>query len=68
LQLLSGRGAAEAGGDIGPVDRLGFLGPQPFAYENQDLSLSDFLGFPWILSSETRLINGLCGINRAKIF
>jgi hypothetical protein len=27
-----------------------------------------FLGFPWILSSETRLINGLFGINRQKFF
>jgi hypothetical protein len=28
----------------------------------------DFLGFPWILSSETRLINGLHGINRERFF
>jgi hypothetical protein len=28
----------------------------------------DSLGFAWILSSETRLINGLCWVNRAKIF
>src|SRR6476660_272747 len=26
------------------------------------------LGFPWNLSSESRLINGLLGINRAKVF
>jgi hypothetical protein len=28
----------------------------------------DSLGFPWILSSESRLFNGLRGINRAKVF
>jgi hypothetical protein len=28
----------------------------------------DFLGFPWILSSESRLFNGLCGINREGFF
>jgi hypothetical protein len=28
----------------------------------------DFLGFPWILSSETRLINGLHGIFAEEIF
>jgi hypothetical protein len=28
----------------------------------------DFLGFPWILSSETRLINGLRGLKREQIF
>jgi hypothetical protein len=28
----------------------------------------DFLGFPWILSSETSLFNGLCGANARKIF
>jgi hypothetical protein len=27
-----------------------------------------YLGFPWILSSESRLINGLPGIKRAKVF
>jgi hypothetical protein len=28
----------------------------------------DFLGFPWILSSESSLINGLHGINEQKFF
>jgi hypothetical protein len=28
----------------------------------------DFLGFPWILSSESRLINGLRGIFRGRFF
>jgi hypothetical protein len=28
----------------------------------------DFLGFPWILSSETRLINGLHAIFARKFF
>jgi hypothetical protein len=27
-----------------------------------------FLGFPWILSPESRLINGLHGINRVRVF
>jgi hypothetical protein len=27
-----------------------------------------FLGFPWILSSESKLINGLRGINRGGNF
>jgi hypothetical protein len=28
----------------------------------------DFLGFPWILSSESRLFNGLRGIKRERFF
>jgi hypothetical protein len=28
----------------------------------------DFLGFAWILSSESRLFNGLRGINAGKVF
>jgi hypothetical protein len=27
-----------------------------------------YLGFPWILSYESSLFNGLCGINGRKIF
>ena len=38
---------------------LGFLGPWPFGGENPHTSLLDLLGFPWILSSESRLISGL---------
>jgi hypothetical protein len=47
---------------------LGFLGPWPFCRQNPNLWLLDSLGFPWILSSESRLINGLRGINRARVF
>jgi hypothetical protein len=47
---------------------LGFLGAWPVRRENPVYRLLDFLGFPWILSSETRLINGLYGINRQKFF
>jgi hypothetical protein len=28
----------------------------------------DFLGFPWILSSESSLFNGLRGLKRGKFF
>jgi hypothetical protein len=48
------------GPDAHPVD-LGFLGAWPFRYENPRSGVLDFLGFPWILSSESRLINGLRG-------
>jgi hypothetical protein len=51
--------------------RLGFLGPWPFRCENLAdeawISL-DFLGFPWILSSESRLFNGLRWILREENF
>jgi hypothetical protein len=47
---------------------LGFLGRWPFRREDPNFWLLDFLGFPWILSSESRLINGLRGINGAPIF
>jgi hypothetical protein len=53
---------------FGSNPRLGFLGPRRFTREDDLLRLLDFLGFPWILSSELRLINGLHGINRATIF
>jgi hypothetical protein len=48
--------------------RLGFLGASPVCRKNPQYWLLDFLGFPWILSSESRLINGLHGINRAEVF
>src|SRR5271156_4087376 len=54
--------------DSGPVDRLGFLGRWPFRCENPCSDVLDFLGFPWILSSESGLFNGLRGINRGKFF
>jgi hypothetical protein len=47
---------------------LDFLGASPVRHENPVLRLLDFLGFPWNLSSESGLINGLRGINRQKIF
>jgi hypothetical protein len=40
---------------------LDCLGARPFRIENPCFWLLDSLGFPWILSSETRLINGLRG-------
>jgi hypothetical protein len=46
---------------------LGFLGASPFGGENPSFWGLEKVGFPWILSSESRLINGLRGIFR-KIF
>ena len=48
--------------------RLGFLGDWPFRYGNLLFGVLDFLGFPWILSSESSLFNGLCGIFAGKFF
>jgi hypothetical protein len=47
---------------------LDFLWSGAFWCENPRLCRLDFLGFPWILSSESRLINGLRGILREKFF
>ncbi|HEY5207278.1 MAG TPA: hypothetical protein VIJ63_22160, partial [Roseiarcus sp.] len=47
---------------------LGFLGASPFRCKNPRFWLLDFLGFPWILSSESRLINGLRGVNGEEKF
>ena len=47
---------------------LGCLGAWPFRSEFPCFSVLDFLGFPWILSSESRLINGLHGIFAEKFF
>src|SRR5579863_8882526 len=44
---------------VGASANLGCLGPWPFGGENLDSPLLDFLGFPWILSSRSKLINGL---------
>ena len=41
---------------------LGFLGPIAFRCEGPRSWGLDCLGFPWILSSESRLFNGLRGI------
>jgi hypothetical protein len=48
--------------------RFGFSWALVVSPRNPHLRPLDFLGFPWILSSESRLINGLPGINRAKVF
>jgi hypothetical protein len=47
---------------------LDFLGASPVRRESPVYRLLDFLGFPWNLSSESRLFNGLRGINRQKFF
>jgi hypothetical protein len=47
---------------------LDFLGAWPFRREKPFYRLLDFLGFPWNLSSESRLINGLRGTNDQKFF
>jgi hypothetical protein len=47
---------------------LGFLGTSPFPYENPWFWGLDFLGFPWILSSETININGLHEIFSRSFF
>jgi hypothetical protein len=47
---------------------LGFLGTSRFRCENPGFWGLDFLGFPWILSSESIDINGLHEIFRAKFF
>jgi hypothetical protein len=51
-----------------PVDPFGISWTSADRRENRDLSLLDFLGFPWILSTESRLINGLRGISRGSFF
>jgi len=51
-----------------PFARLGFLDPFSFAHEDPRSRLLDFLGFPWILSSESRFINELHGILAEKSF
>jgi hypothetical protein len=47
---------------------FGFSLKVAISCENQGFSLLDFLGFPWILSSESRLINGLHEIFRREFF
>jgi hypothetical protein len=48
--------------------RFGFSWFRPFRCEKPRFRLLDFLGIPWILSSEMRLINGLRGIFSGKFF
>ena len=57
-----------AGPRCGSAIRLDFLGAWPFRCENARQGMLDFLGFPWILSSESRLFNGLRGQKRRKFF
>jgi hypothetical protein len=47
---------------------LGFLESWLFRRQNPRLGLLDFLGFPWILSSEMSLFNGLHGIFGINFF
>jgi hypothetical protein len=47
---------------------LGFLGTAPFAYENPSFWGLVFLGFPWILSYESLVINGLREIFARNFF
>jgi hypothetical protein len=47
---------------------LGFLGRWLFDRETPRFGGLEKLGFPWILSFESRLINGLRGIFREKNF
>jgi hypothetical protein len=47
---------------------LGLLGRSLFRCENLHSALLDFLGFLWILSPGSRVINGLHGISAGKIF
>src|ERR1700722_6871696 len=61
LLLGGGRDAARRPG-------LGFLGTSPFRCENSRICGLEKLGFPWILSSESRLINGLNGIFSGRFF
>src|SRR6476619_5097434 len=54
-----------SGRDVGPVDPFGFSWLVALSLRKPPLTS---LGFPWILSSESRFINGLRGINRGKFF
>ena len=47
---------------------MGFLGSEPFRFGIPRLRGLEKLGFPWILSSESSLFNGLRGISCIKFF
>jgi PEP-CTERM motif len=47
---------------------LDFLGPWPFCREDPVYERLYFLVFPWTLSSESRLFNGLRDIKRGKVY
>ena len=51
-----------------PVDPFGFSRLVAFRCENPCSDVLDFLGFPWILSSESRLFNGLRGLKWGSFF
>ena len=48
--------------------RLDSFGTARFWFENPRSDVSDFLGFPWILSSKSRLFNGLRGKSGERFF
>jgi hypothetical protein len=60
--------SSAAGLHAGRRIRLDFLGVSLFRYENLGFELLDLFGFPWILSSESRLFNGLREISAEKFF
>jgi hypothetical protein len=62
--LLLGSGAATSVRSI----RLGFLGRWPFRCEDPRSWGLDFLGFSWILSSESKFFNGLRGFLPEEYF
>jgi hypothetical protein len=53
---------------MGPVDPLAFPWSGPFGGENPSFWGLEKLGFPWILSSESSLFNGLRWIFREQNF
>jgi hypothetical protein len=67
LQFAPGSDEGPLGGEADALD-LGFLGEWSFRRENPRLSRLDLFGFPWILSSESRLINTLRGKSVENIF
>jgi hypothetical protein len=63
----AGSAASRRGSDAYPTD-LGFLGPWLFRCEGHPIIGLETLGFPWILSSESTLINGLRWLFAVGIF
>ena len=49
-------------------DPFGFSWPLVVSLRRPRLRGLDFLGFPWILSSESRLFNGLRGLKRGQVY
>jgi hypothetical protein len=52
----------------GPSDAFGFSWTLAVSVRKPRSDVLDFLGFPWILSSESSLFNGLSGIKRRSFF